>query len=342
MKLSPRDASGYLAKPDPDKTGLLIYGADPMRVALKRQQVIAALVGAQGEEEMRLTRMSASDVRKDPALLSDAIKAIGFFPGPRVAFVEEANDTIADIVISALSDWRPGDAQVVVTAGTLKATSKLRKFFETHKSAFAVGIYDDPPTRDEIEQILSKAGIPMPSADTMNQITALARDLDPGDFRQTIDKLGLYKRGDATPLSGDDILACAPTSTEADLDDVLNIVAEARSGEIGPVIRKLQSQGVTAVSLCIGAMRHFRTLHTVASDRGGPGAGIARVRPPVFGPRRDKIVRQAQKWGVNNLETALTLLTDTDLVLRSAGQNAPAMALVERAFIRLAMLADLK
>ena len=46
MKLSTRDASTYLAKPDPDRTGLLIYGGDAMRVALSRQQVIKALIGA--------------------------------------------------------------------------------------------------------------------------------------------------------------------------------------------------------------------------------------------------------------------------------------------------------
>ena len=43
MKLSARDANRYFAKPDPDKTGLLIFGEDAMRVALKRQQVIAAV-----------------------------------------------------------------------------------------------------------------------------------------------------------------------------------------------------------------------------------------------------------------------------------------------------------
>ncbi|MEM6342084.1 MAG: DNA polymerase III subunit delta, partial [Pseudomonadota bacterium] len=47
---------------------------------------------------------------------------------------------------------------------------------------------------------------------------------------------------------------------------------------------------------------------------------------------------QARQWGPARLETALTVLTDTDLQLRSAGQHAPALALVERAFIRLAML----
>ncbi|MDF1671012.1 MAG: DNA polymerase III subunit delta [Roseovarius sp.] len=341
MKLPPRDAPRYFAKPESQRTGLLIYGPDAMRVALKRQEVIAALIGPQGEEEMRLNRILAADLRKDKALLSDAIKAQGFFPGPRVAFVEDATETVAPIIIDALSDWREGDAQVIVTAGQLKATSKLRKLFESHPNAYAAAIYDDPLSKAEIEAELAKAGLNNISAEAMTDLTGLSRSLDPGDFRQTVEKISLYKLGDDTPLGSDDIIACAPGSTEADLDDVLNIVAEARSGEIGPVMRRLRAQGIQPVGLCIGATRHFRTLYAAASDPGGAAAGIGRVRPPVFGPRRDRMLRQAQKWGAPKLQQALGLLTETDLKLRSAGQTAPDMALVERALIRLSRLADL-
>lgn len=337
MKLSTRDAVSYFNKPDPSKTGILIYGADAMRVATRRQDVIAALVGPTGEEEMRLARMTAAELRKDSAMLNDAIKAQGFFPGPRVAFVEDANDNVAATVIAALADWQDGDAQIVITAGQLKATSKIRKAFEGHPSAYAVGIYDDPPSREEIESTLTKAGVTGLDRDAMSDLTALARELDPGDFHQTVEKIALYKLGDASPLSSDDILACAPTSTEADLDDVLNIVADGRSAEIGPVMKKLQSQGVNPVALCIGATRHFKTLHAACSDPSGPASGIGRVRPPVFGPRRDRMLRQAQNWGMHRLEMALALLTDTDLQLRSA-DTAPQMALVERMLIRLAMM----
>jgi DNA polymerase-3 subunit delta len=339
MKLTGRDAPGYFSKPDANRTGLLIYGPDSMRVALKRQDVIKALIGPEGEDEMRLTRIPAADLRKDPALLLDAIKAQGFFPGPRVAFVEDATDTLAPIVTSALTDWQAGDAQVIVTAGSLKATSKLRKLFEGHKNAYAAAIYADPPTRAEIESTLSKAGLGNIDSTAMGDLTALAADLDPGDFRQTIEKLSLYKLSDDTPVTPSDIAACAPASTEAALDDVLNIVAEAHSGDIGPVMRKLKAQGVTPVSLCIGATRHFRTLYTAASDPGGAAQGLSRMRPPVFGPRRDRMLRQAQNWSAPRLEQALSLLTDTDLQLRSAGQHAPAMALVERTLIRLSMMA---
>jgi DNA polymerase-3 subunit delta len=64
----------------------------------------------------------------------------------------------------------------------------------------------------------------------MVDLEALARTLSAGDFRQTIDKLGLYKRGDATPVSPTDLEAVAPLNREAELDDILHATAEAASG----------------------------------------------------------------------------------------------------------------
>ena len=337
MKLGGAAALKFFARPETDRAGLLIHGSDAMRVALRRQEVIAALIGPKGEAEMRLTRMSGGDLRKDPALVSDALRAQGFFPGARVAFVEEAGDGIAPVLKNALADWKPGDAMLIVTAGTLTRASALKKAFEDHPNAYAVAIYDDPPGREEIEATLSKAGVTQVPGDAMTDLLALARELDPGDFRQTVEKLALYKFGDTTPVTPADIAAVAPATIEAAVDDVLNAAAEARTAEIGPLMRRLEGQGVAPVTLCIGATRHFRALHAAAAAPGGAAEGIARLRPPIFGPRRDRMLRQAQGWGMHRLEQALGLLTDTDLQLRSSSR-APAMAVMERALIRLAML----
>lgn len=338
MKLSGAQANGYLKKPDPKHAGLLIFGADPMRVAGKRQEAILAVVGPQGEEEMRLTRINGADLRKDPALVNDAIKAQGFFPGPRIAFVEDATDGLAKVLTAALADWQDGDAQLVVTAGQLTAKSALRKVFEGHPAAVAIGIYDDPPSRDDVEASLAAAGLAQPSRDVMDSIFVLAQTLEPGDFRQTVEKIGLYKRGDETPLTTEEVAACAPQSADVDTDDVLDVVTNGQTEKLGPTLSNLYAQGVLPITLCIMAMRHFRRLHVVASDPGGPGAGVGRLRPPVFGPRRDKIARQAGHWGRDRLERAITALTDTDLQMRSANP-APPQALMERTLIRLAMMA---
>ena len=331
------EASRYFAKPDPSRAGLLIFGADPMRVALKRAEVITALIGPEGAGEMRLTRISAADLRKDPALLMDALKSQSFFPGPRAALLEDAADALTPLVEATLKDWRPGDAYLIVTAGGLTGKSTLKKLFETRPDVYSAGLYDDPPTRDEIEASLKKAGLTSIDRDAMADLTTLARALDPGDFRQTLEKIALYKWGDATPLTPAEVAMLAPATIEAELDDLLNAVADGRNTAISPLLRRLEGQGITAVGLCIGALRHFRTLHSASADPGGPASGLARARPPVFGPRRDIMLRQASGWGLRALEQALALLVETDLTLRSTSR-APTMAVMERALIRLSMM----
>ena len=334
MILKGVEAARYCAKPDPARAGLLIFGADAMRVALKRQEAIAALVGPEGEAEMRLTRMSGADLRKDGSLLLDAIKAVGFFPGPRVAFVEEATDGLADTVAVALKEWKPGDAGIVVTAGNLTGKSALKTLFDKHPNAVSIGLYDDPPSREEIEEALKKAGLRDIDREAMNDLNTLARALDPGDFRQTLEKIALYKHGDPSPLTPADVAAMAPATIEAEVDDLIDAVAEARSAAIGPLFRRLEGQGVLPVTICIGALRHFRILHAAATDPAGPGVGIQKAR--VNFKQKDAMGRQAGQWGTRALEQAVAVLLETDLTLRSASK-APGMALMERALIRIAM-----
>lgn len=337
MKLSPRDLAGYVARPEPDRAGVLLYGGDAMRVSLRRQALIKAIVGPKGDEEMRLTRIAGADLRRDPAALMDAMKAISMYPGPRAVHVEGATEQASPAITAALAEFQPGDATLVITAGSLAARSGLRKTFEGHKNAYAAGIYDDPPDRAEIEAMLRSAGLGEISREAMTDLNDLARAVDPGDLAQIVEKLSVYKHGDPSPATPEDIAAVAPASTEAELDTLLHAVAEADLQRIAPLVARLSDQGEGAVRLCIGAAQHFRRLYTAAIDPGGPAAGMSRARPPVFGPARNRMIRQAQSWGAMRLETALGILTETDLILRSS-QKAPQMAVMERALIRLAML----
>ncbi|MGL6211251.1 MAG: DNA polymerase III subunit delta, partial [Paracoccaceae bacterium] len=193
MILRGADATRYFAKPDPARAGLLICGQDAMRVALKRAEVIAALIGPEGEAEMRLTRLAAGDLRKDGAALHDAMTSPGFFPGPRVVWVEEATDGLTEMLTAAIKDWRPGDAQLVVTAGNLTGKSTLKTLFDKHPNAYGATLYDDPPSREEIEAELKKAGLTRIDPSAMTDLTTLSRALDPGDFRQTLTRIALYK-----------------------------------------------------------------------------------------------------------------------------------------------------
>ena len=156
MKLTSRDLISFYESPPKGVAGVLIYGNDQMRVANKRQKLIHSLLGPKADEEMRLTRISRENLKKAPEQAIDLCKAQGFFPGQRALLIEEANETITDIIIKVFDVWKDGDATLIVTAGSLKPASNLRKFFEQQQNTFSAPIYDSPMTRAEIEKIRGK------------------------------------------------------------------------------------------------------------------------------------------------------------------------------------------
>ena len=96
MILKGAEIARYLARPDPTRPALLIYGQDAMRVALKRAEVVRALTGEKADEEMRLTRMPGAGLKKDPAQLIDAVREVGLsYDAPPAV---EARPTRSNIV----------------------------------------------------------------------------------------------------------------------------------------------------------------------------------------------------------------------------------------------------
>ncbi|MEM1274251.1 MAG: DNA polymerase III subunit delta [Pseudomonadota bacterium] len=337
MKLTGRDAAAFMAKPKTDFAAVLLHGADAMRVALKRQDLAERLFGADAETEMRLTRLTGAELRSDPAKLIDAVKAVGFFPGARGVLVEGVSDGLTALFSDCLDAFQPGDAQIIATSKELPTRSKLRKLFEANARAVSIGIYNEPPSRAEIEQMLRDVAMPELGREADSALQALAQALDPGDFRQTVEKLALFALDLDRPISSADVDAVAPRNGEAGIDDILDAVASAEVGRIGALLLRISQHGVAPVSLCLAAERHFRELYAASIHAGGPAKGIANQRPPVFGRRRDRMLSQIRAWGSTRLEHALVLLVETDLALRSSAR-APQMALVERALIRLAMM----
>jgi DNA polymerase-3 subunit delta len=328
MKLNGTDAAAHIARPNPAVRATLIHGTDAMRVALKRQALTAAIVGPEGTAEMRVTRLSPADLREDRAALSDALRARGFFPGRRAVVFDDATHHNADAVADAVADLAADDAHLIVTAGPQKPASALLLAFASGPSAVAIAVYDDPPSAADVTRALAAAGLDHAAPDAREALMLNARAMPPGDFAQLIEKVTLFKLGDTAPLTGAEVAALAPPSPDAAVDEMMLIVSGGEPHRVGPTMSRLAGQGVTAVTLAIGAARHFRALHALAVD----------PRGRVFGPNRDVIGRHARAWGTLKAEQALRLLVDTDLVLRSASR-APQMAVVERALLRLAQLA---
>ena len=193
-------------------------------------------------------------------------------------------------------------------------------------------------TKFEVKKIIEKSGLQNITQDGFAQLLLIASQLQPGVFKQTVDKLALYKLNDEKSVTYQDIINCAPISNEADIDEVLNVILAGNEFKVSQILGRLSSQGTLPVTLIIAATRHFKTLFSIISNPGGVNAGATALKPPIYGPRKEALINHAQRWGPTKIKTAIKILTATDLQLRSSNQQAPQMALVERLFIRIAWL----
>lgn len=336
MKIRGADVARFCAAPPKGIVGALIFGEEPGLVAARRDTLLAALLGAQARAEMRISVLAAGTLRGDPAAVDTALRAGGFFAGRRAVVVGDATDALAPVLAAALGAAVP-EAFLLVTAGTLPARSALRKAFEAAKDAAAAPCFRDAPTRAGLSGVLRQAGIEMIGEDALDELMAIAADLDPVLVDGLAAKIALYKQHDSLPLSAADIAACAPPRGAAAVDDLLDAVSAGQPAATLAALAMLDSQGVSAVEIAIAAGRHFRQLHALAVGAEGPEAAVlARIGPP---SRRDRLAAQARHWGSTRLEAALGALHDADALLRQGG-NRPAAAIIARVLLRLAIGAD--
>lgn len=340
MKLSARDAARFCTAPDLSRAGVLIYGDDAVEVTERRQKLVSTLLGSDQGADMRLTRLNGASLRKDGAALIDAMKAQGFFGGQQVVLVDDATDGLTGLFEQALAAAAPGDGFLIVTAGMLAARSKLRKLFESRGNAVAAPCYSDVVDRAAIREMLTAVGVRNVDDDALRDLEALAMTLDAGALRDLATRLSLCALDREGHVTAVDVADCAPGAGDAAVDEVLSVVAEGRVDAIGPLMARLEAQGQAPTSLAIAASRLFRQIHMVGSVGGGDVEGaIGALRPPVFGPRRAALVRQCRLWRRDNAEAVLRLLLETDGLLRG-GSGAAGYAILERAFLKIAMTAQ--
>jgi DNA polymerase-3 subunit delta len=193
--------------------------------------------------------------------------------------------------------WKDGDATIIVTAGSLKPSSSLRKFFEHQKNAFSVPIYDNPITKFEVEKIIADAGLQNITQESFSQLAEIALELPPGDFKQSVDKLALYKLNDETPVTYQDIINCTPASNEADVDEVLNAVLAGNDFEVSQIVGRLRSQGILPVTLIIAATRHFKAVFSIIANPGGVSAGSCSSSTSSLWPTQRRSNKAGPKMG---------------------------------------------
>lgn len=343
MKLDRAKLDKFLKAPDESIGALLFYGYDEGLAHELAGQAQRAVLGGE-DDPFRLVELTADQVEKDPARLTDELNAISMLGGRRVVRIARATNAIAEQVAAAIAAQAPGAALLIVEAGDVGSKKALAQVFESAKSrAAAFGCYHDSEAQlgPLIAAQLKAAGYGI----ARDALDYLSRRLggDRGVTRSELDKLMLYvgaadTKGAPREITLADAVACIGDRAAFALDDLIGAAAD---GDVVDLDRQYGRSfaEVEAIQLLRNTARHFQRLHQIVA-RMAEGqsfeSAAAALRPPLFWNQRARMERQARLWQPRRIGRALERLIEAEAQAMRSNQLKDEIA--QRALLEIASL----
>src|SRR5215472_10196676 len=118
----------FIARPDPARRAVLVFGPDAGLVAERVRTVIAALVD-DPNDPFALARLDGEEITADPSRLTDEALTMPLFGGRRAIWVKAGSRNIAPAVEALLENElfaAATQSRVVIEAGDLRRKTPQR------------------------------------------------------------------------------------------------------------------------------------------------------------------------------------------------------------------------
>lgn len=336
VAVRPGDAETALARRDPGKSVVLIFGPDTGLVHERAQGLVRRAV-PDAHDPFALVRLEGDDISSDPRRLIDETSTIGLFGGERVVWVRAGSRNI----VPALQPVLAGrcDALVVVEAGDLKKGAPLRALCENAPNALAIACYADSD-RDLsrlVDSMMAEAGLTI-DRDARDLLVSLIGG-DRLASRGEIAKLILYAQGQQR-VSLEDVRTIVGDASALALDDVVDSALAGETREALAALAKAMGAATRPDAVLGSLLRALTALHpmTLAVASGAsPDQVVGSARPPVHFSRKAKMEKALRALDPERCMKALLAVDDAVLAAR---RNAPlASAICERVVLQVAQQA---
>ncbi|MFQ5348241.1 MAG: DNA polymerase III subunit delta [Rhodothalassiaceae bacterium] len=338
VKVGARALAQTLRSLPGDCRGALLYGRDEGLVR-ERADVIARQVVNDPDDPFRVSRLSAAEIKADPAALADALGALSMTGGRRLVLLDlgsEATSGLGAIVAAALET--PGDAFLLIRAGALAPRHALRTVFEKVPDLLAIACYTDSPDAlgHLIDESLAAAGLAIDSAARDYLCSQLGQDR--AATRQEIEKLVLFKTGDAARrISLADVRAVIGDIASS---TVFDLVAAVTAGDLAAVDRYLDKAFAVGEQPLAILRLLARRLQQIDLVLGHMAAGLSREEalgclvPRLFFRDRDRFVRDLARWPAARVRAALDRTLEAEADCKTS--DMPAATICARTCLALA------
>jgi len=330
-----KEIDSFLARPDPARPVILLYGPD---AGLVRERADALLASAVDDpnDPFSMVKMDGDELAADPSRLVDEAMTVPLFGGRRAIRIRAGSRNFAS-GIDTLADMPPKDCRIVIEAGELRPDAPLRKACERSRTAVAIACYAD--TERDLARLIDEELRPIGATISSDARAALVGLLggDRQASRNEIRKLALYAHG-AKEVTLADVAAVVTDASALALDPIIDGAFAGKAAVMEAAYTKAIAAGTYPGQIIASAQRHAAQLHKARlalEDGRSESDALDGGFPRLHFSRRTPVEAALRNLSSERLLRIITLLADAALEMRRQADLAATIG--QRALMAIAV-----
>jgi DNA polymerase-3 subunit delta len=335
VALRGKEIDTFLARPDPARPIILLYGPD---AGLVRERADALLKSAVDDpnDPFSMVRLDGDELSAEPSRLVDEALTVPLFGGRRAIRVRAGSRSFAS-GIDTLAEMSVKDCRIVIEAGELRAENALRKACERARTAVAIGCYPDDANALArlIESELRVSDLRIAPDARAALMSLLGGDRQAS--RNELKKLTLFAHGERE-VTLDHVMAVVSDASDLKLDPIVDGAFAGRPELVESEFAKAMLAGTYPGVIIMAAQRHAAWLHKSALTvaEGTPASSVLESGFPRLHFSRKPMAEIAlRNFSVERLAAVIDQLATAAFDMRK--QTALASAIAQRTLLSIAV-----
>ena len=263
-------------------------------------------------EEVRFSGKLISD---QPENIIDELQTVSMFSEKKIITIEEPLDKNVSL-FEKLFVSIPPQILIIILAGSLTKTSKIRKLFEKSNLFLSCANYeDDLKSKSQVIQKLEKVIQKSLNKDIKNYLIENL-STDRMVSKNEIDKIILFYTDNKEQPKLEKIKLIVNDNSDLALNQISKLTFSGYPSKISNFLSKVFSEGISPVAVIRVLLNYVLRIQstqiqlkkTINFDN-----AIKELKPPVFWKDKEVFESHCKKWPINETVSNVNLLTSAEL-----------------------------
>ena len=266
-------------------------------------------------------KYSEKDIIQNNQLFFNKIYSKSFFEKEKLILVYDVTDKILDLIKKTI-DTDISEIKIILLTKKLEKRSKIRNFFEINKKILIVPFYEDTPQTllSIAKKILAENKINL-SSENLNLIIERSQ-CDRICLKNELEKIINFCQNNKK-LNSEDILRLTNLSENYSAVELVdNCLSRNKKKTLNILNENIPSSedNILILRTFLNKLKRLRKLKLYLDQSNNIDQTINSFKPPIFWKDKNKIKQQIKMWELNDIETFIVDLNNTESLIKKNPQ----------------------